>query len=51
MAERKVALPRMQQEGSEEMNDCFEVKETPVSMVDHPAHYVSKNGVEVIDII
>ena len=41
----------MQQEGSEEMNDCFEVKETPVSMVDHPAHYVSKNGVEVIDII
>ena len=33
------------------MNDCFEVKETPVSMVDHPAHYVSKNGVEVIDII
>ena len=33
------------------MNDCSEVKETPVSMVNHPAHYRSKNGVEVIDII
>ena len=27
------------------------VSEAPISMVNHPAHYRSKHGVEVIDII